>query len=322
MTNHYFDRREEEISDVVPVMALMSFREFTKPTMADNRPPAVELTLHAADLELARDINLYTGYLETVWVNHPHYLKEFQRQVDQMRFHDIKEFDFAPVCGNLDYDFQSWQEHWRPSQPHPRTENLVSYPRRGEIDPYLITIRGYLHYLCGEVRDNFTETVKDIRAFLKVGEIWVANNPRQLNGEERGECPDTYHRLDENAPDYPQIPRVLAKVLHKMEEFKQLEKEKARLIAEDKARIAKLWEDDGDEWDEIEALEAELEILEELDDEDSNNASIIFTPDYSDTDERMAAVKVPLPDSTISDENGLGSSHVLSTSQLDVQLTR
>jgi hypothetical protein len=95
MSNRYIDRRLAEKRNVVPVIALMSFREFTEPALPDNPPPATEPVLHAADLELAQDIDLYTNYLETVWINHPQYLREFQKRVDQMRFHDIKGFNFA-----------------------------------------------------------------------------------------------------------------------------------------------------------------------------------------------------------------------------------
>jgi hypothetical protein len=295
MANHYFDRRERAIRDVAPVMALMSFRAFTEPAMADKRPPAVEASsLHAADLELARDIDLYTIYLETVWVNHPYYLKEFRKKVDQMRFRDIEKFDFVPFCRDLRHSFRFWQDHWRPSQPSPRTGKIVPYPERGEKDLYLVTIKGYLYHLCGEISDDFTKTIRDIRAFVKVREIWVANNRLELNGEAAREYTYLIHGLNENALDYPRVPRVLAKILQKMEEFKQLEEKKARLIAQDKVRIAKLWEDDGGEWDEIEELEAELEILEELESEDSSNATIILTPNDSNTDEYMSALEFQL----------------------------
>jgi hypothetical protein len=186
----------------------------------------------------------------------------------------------------------------------------VSYPRRGGKDLYLVTIRGYLHYLCGEVRDDFTETVKSICGFLKVREIRVANNRSELNGEEHHECLDIYQDLDEDTSGYPPVPRVLAKILQKMQEFKRLKEEMARLEAEDQARIDNLWEDDDNEWDDVEELEAELEILEELEDEESSNATIILTPDESDTDEYMTALEVQLPVSPVCDANQLRSSQV------------
>lgn len=95
----------------------MTFREFTKPPMEENRPPAVETTLYAADLELAKDIDLYIKYLDTVWKNHPNYLESFLRELDEMRARDIEEFTFFPYGGDELISFRPWRSRWRPSQP-------------------------------------------------------------------------------------------------------------------------------------------------------------------------------------------------------------
>jgi hypothetical protein len=56
--------------------------------------------------------------------------------------------------------------------------------------------------------------------------------------------------------------------------------------------MEKLLEDEGNEWDEVEELEAEIEVLEEIEDEDDNKRTVSPTPDDSDSDEYLPAVEV------------------------------